>query len=152
MGGCFPQPQGKTWQPDHFVPLIGNDRIPTGCKTSSPIDVDIPSPNFIEDTPSLVKESGKPSLPPTTLPSWPEDCSLLSGSEMQGKPEKISVPTSDTQFLETQTTTPENISVPQSDTQSSETPTTPPSDSKQDGVANKNKLSGRFLDVSNWKS
>ena len=147
IGGCFPQPQGKTWLPDHFVPLIGNDQIPSGRKTSSPIDVDIPSPNFIEDIPSPVKESGKPSSPPTTPPSSGEDCSLLSGSEMQGKPENISVPQSDTQSSETPTTTPENISVPQSDTQSSETPTSPPTDSKQDGVANKNKLSGRFLDV-----
>ena len=167
IGGCFPQPQGKTWLPDHFVPLIGNDQIPSGRKTSSPIDVDIPSPNFIEDIPSPVKKSGKRSSPPTTPPSSCEDCSLLSGSEMQGEPENISVPQSntqssetpttppenisvpqsDTQSSETPTTTPENISVIQSDTQSSETPTTPPTDSKQDGVANKNKLSGRFLDV-----
>ena len=92
IGGCFPQPQGKTWLPDHFVPLIGNDQIPSGRKTSSPIDADIPFPNFIEDIPSPVKESGKPSSPPTTPPSLGEDCSLLSGSEMQCEPENLQRP------------------------------------------------------------
>ena len=33
--------------PNHFVPLLGNDQISSGSKTSSPISIDSPSPHFI---------------------------------------------------------------------------------------------------------
>ena len=85
MSGCFPQPQGKTWLPDHFVPLIVNDQIPPCRNTSSLVNVEIPSPNFIqsplnrsavaeesitiEPIASPVNESKKHSSPPTTPPS-----------------------------------------------------------------------------------
>ena len=35
------------WLPNHFVPLLGNDQILSGSKTSSPISIDSPSPHFI---------------------------------------------------------------------------------------------------------
>ena len=136
MSGCFPQPQGKTWLPDHFVPLIVNDQIPSCRNTSSLVNVEIPSPNFIqsplnrsavaeesitiEPIASPVNESKKHSSPPTTPPSvlsLQEDSILLSDSETQGKPEVE---------LETATCSIE---------------------SKQNGGPNKNELSGRFLDV-----
>jgi hypothetical protein len=169
MGGTFPHPQCRIWLPDHFVPLLGNYQISSRGKTSSPVTVDIPSPTFVqsplkatptssecdliaslgrsvvsdcsqveeessvvEDVPSPITESGKLTPPLTTSPStisWPEDYSLPTDREMQDKSETSSV--NEAQF----------------ETQSSETATTTLRDSKQNGDPNRNKLSGRFLDV-----
>jgi hypothetical protein len=167
MGGTFPHPQGKTWLPDHFVPLLGNCQISSTGNTSSPVTVDIPSPNcvqsplkatptssecdliaslgrsavsdcsqveeessVVEDVPSPITESGKLTPPLTTPPSTrslPEDYSLPIDREIQDKTETSSV--NEAQF----------------ETHPSETATTPPRDSKF--LLNRNKLSGRFLDV-----
>ena len=47
VSGPFPQPKCRLWLPNHFVPLLGNDQISSGSKTSSPISNDSPSPHFI---------------------------------------------------------------------------------------------------------
>ena len=47
MCRTFPQPRGKTWLPNHFVPLIGKDQITSEVKTSSPVSMDSPSPDFV---------------------------------------------------------------------------------------------------------
>ncbi|CAB4015459.1 Hypothetical predicted protein [Paramuricea clavata] len=44
MAGPIPQPRGRTWIPDHFVPLI--EKVVPQLNSSSPINVDSPQPNF----------------------------------------------------------------------------------------------------------
>ena len=44
MAGPIPQPRGRTWIPDHFVPLI--EKVAPQLNSSSPINVDSPKPNF----------------------------------------------------------------------------------------------------------
>ncbi len=62
MAGPFPHPQGRIWLPNHFVPLIGNS---PGGKTSSPVSVDIPSPNFVQ-------------LPPLKISPTSSECELIA--------------------------------------------------------------------------
>ena len=79
--------------------------------------------SVVEDVPSPITESGK------LTKSLLEDYSLPTDREMQDKTETSSV--NEAQF----------------ETQSLETTTTPHRDSKQNSDPNRNKLSGRFLDV-----
>ena len=118
LAGRFPEPQGWTWLPDHFVPLIGNDQIPSSHTPSRSMWTFLPriSPSHqqvanatwmmsldrsaVEDTLSPVIESKKISSTTATMPPdlfVLDNSSLFSDSngERQGESEDISVPVSD---------------------------------------------------------